>query len=253
MTASENDQNRTMLALLRNPRWAAATVVVAALGLVFVSLGRWQLERHGERQLENTVNSQRLAAPALSLDDMLGAAGSDLESLEYRRVEVSGVFAPEQEILVRSQVANERPGFHVVTPLITSSGTLLVNRGWVPLAVEVPPVTAVPPASGTVTVEGVIRRSQTRPSIGPVEPDGPLQVVARIDLERLSRQYEDLLPIWVQQIDPPPDDLPIRVPLPNTDDPGPHLPYAVQWFSFAAIAVGGYGLLVRRALRGGAR
>lgn len=239
--------------MLRNPRWVAATIVVVALSLVFVSLGRWQLERHSERRLENTVNSQRLAAPPVSLSDMLVAAGSDLESLEYRRVEVSGVFVPEQEILVRSQVANERPGFHVVTPLITSSGTLLVNRGWVPLAVEAPPVIAVPPDSEPGILEGVVRTSQTRPSIGPVEPDGQLQIVARIDLERLARQYEDLLPIWVQQTDPPPGDLPIRVPLPDTDDPGPHLPYAVQWFSFAAIAVVGYGLLVRRSLRGGTR
>lgn len=242
-----------MLALLRTPRWATATAVVVALSLVFVALGRWQLQRHGERQIENTVNSQRMAAEAVPLEDMLAAAGDDLESLEYRRVTVSGVFDPEAEVLVRSQVANERPGFHVVTPLVTSFGTVLVNRGWVPLAVESPPVTAVPPESGEITVEGVVRRSQVRPSIGPVEPAGELQVVARIDLDRLSEQYGDLRPIWVQQTDPPSGDLPIRVPLPDTDDPGPHLPYAVQWFSFAAIAIGGFALLVRRAVRGGAR
>lgn len=240
-----------MLALLRTPRWATATVVVVALSLVFVALGRWQLNRHGERQLENTVNSQRMAADPVSLEDMLLAAGGDLASLEYRRVTVSGHFAPDQEILVRSQVANERPGFHVVTPLATESGTLLVNRGWVPLAVEAPPVSAVPPETGEVTVEGVARISQVRPSIGPVEPVGDLQVVARIDLDRLATQYDDLVPIWIQQTDPAEGQLPIRVPLPDTDDPGPHLPYAVQWFSFAVIAVGGYGLLVRRAVRGG--
>lgn len=242
-----------MLALLRTPRWAAATTVFVAISLVFVSLGRWQLQRHGERQLENTVNSERLAAEAVPLDEMLAAAGDDLASLEYRRVEVSGVFSPDTEILVRSQVANERPGFHVVTPLVTPFGTLLVNRGWVPLAVESPPVTEVPPGSGEVTVEGVVRLSQQRPSIGPVEPEGELDIVARIDIERLAPQFSDLLPVWAQQTDPSVGELPIRVPLPDTDDPGPHLPYAVQWFSFAAIAIGGYGLLVRRALRGGTR
>lgn len=249
MTASSTDHNRAMLALLRTPRWAAATTVVVVLSLVFLSLGRWQLQRHGERRLENTVNSQRLAADAVPLDDMLAAAGDDLESLEYRRVTVSGVFAPDREVLVRSQVANERPGFHVVTPLITSFGTLLVNRGWVPLAAESPPVTEVPPESGQVTVEGVVRMSQSRPSIGPVEPEGQLEILARIDIERLAQQYDELLPVWVQQTDPSLAELPIRVPPPDTDDPGPHLPYAVQWFSFAAIALGGYGLLVRRALR----
>ncbi|MFP5332559.1 MAG: SURF1 family protein [Acidimicrobiia bacterium] len=239
-----------MLALFRTPRWAIATLVVVVLCAVFASLGRWQLQRHQERAVENTVNAQRLSAPPVSLGDMLEAAGGDVTSLEYRRVVVTGRFDPANEILVRSQVANERPGFHVVTPLVTQDSVVLVNRGWVPLAVERPPVTGAPPPSGAVTVEGVVRLGQTRPSIGPIEPEGRLDVVARIDLERLGQQFTDLAPVWVQQTDPPAGDLPIRLPLPDTDDPGPHLPYAVQWFSFAVIAAGGYGLLVRRALPG---
>lgn len=239
-----------MLALLRTPRWAIATLVVVALCAVFVALGRWQLQRHQERSVENTVNAQRLSAPPVSLGDMLEAAGGDVTSLEYRRVVVTGRFDPANEILVRSQVANERPGFHVVTPLAAQDRVVLVNRGWVPLAVEGPPVTGAPPPPGVVTVEGVVRLSQIRPSIGPVEPEGRLDVVARIDLERLGQQFTDLAPVWVQQTDPPAGNLPIRLPMPDTDDPGPHLPYAVQWFSFALIAAGGYGLLVRRALPG---
>ncbi|HSJ26662.1 MAG TPA: SURF1 family protein [Acidimicrobiia bacterium] len=237
--------------LLKTPRWAIATVVVFAICVVCVALGQWQLGRHEERKVQNVVMTNRLAEDPLPLATLVDAAGADVDSLEYRPVTAVGEFRPDDEILVRSQTANQRPGFHVVTPLATEGGVVLVNRGWVPLAVETPPVAAAPPPSGTVTVTGLARLSQTRPSIGPVEPDGRLAIVARIDLERLSGQFEGLTPVWIQQIDEPEGPLPIRVPIPPVDDPGPHLPYAIQWFSFAAIGAIGYGLLVRRALRTG--
>jgi cytochrome oxidase assembly protein ShyY1 len=227
-----------------------ATAVVVAVCAVFVSLGQWQLRRHDERSLENAVNANRIASPPTELDVLLAGAGDDVVSLEYRPVRATGVFEAEGEIFVRSQVADERPGFHVVTPLRTNAGVVLVNRGWVPLAAEQPPVEEVPPPGGTVTVNGLTRLSQVRPSIGPEEPEGVLSIVSRIDLERLDQQFDDLLPVWIQQSDDVVDPLPVRVPAPATDDPGPHLPYAFQWYSFAVITAVGYGLLVRRALGG---
>lgn len=239
-----------MLSLLRTPRWAIATVVVVAVCFVFASLGQWQLRRHGERQIANAVTAARLASDPSDLGSLLDAAGADVTSLEFRPATVSGEFRPEDEIFVRSQVADERPGFHVITPLVTEHGTVLVNRGWVPLAAEAPPVGEVPPPEGTVTVTGVVRESQQRPSVGPTEPEGRLSIVARIDLDRLSDQYDELVPVWIQQTDSVDGPLPVRVPLPDARDPGPHLPYAVQWYSFAAITAGGYILLIRRAAGG---
>ncbi len=239
-------------ALLRTPRWMIATVVVTLVCGVFVSLGNWQLRRHHERAAENTVIAARMVNEPLDLAVLIRAAGEDVDSLAFHPVRVTGEFEPDHEILVRSQVAGDRAGFHVVTPLVTAeAGTVLVNRGWVPLAVERPPVEGAPPPSGPVTVEGVARVTQTRPVVGPTEPEGRLTVVARIDLERLSQQFDDLAPVWVQQTDPAGTPVPVRLPLPATDDPGPHLPYAVQWYSFAVIGVVGYALLIRRALRTG--
>lgn len=238
-----------MWKLLRTPRWGLATLVVVAICGLFVSLGQWQLRRHAERALENTIVANRLAGEPAELSTLLAAAGSDADSLDHRPVSVTGTFDPDREILVRSQVSNERPGFHVVTPLLSDVGTVLVNRGWVPLAVESPPVAAVPPPEGAATIEGLVRTSQSRPPIGPTEPEGVLTIVSRIDLDRLDRQFDDLAPVWVQQLRPAADTLPVPLDVPDTDDPGPHLPYAIQWFSFAVIGAVGYGLLVRKALR----
>jgi surfeit locus 1 family protein len=40
--------------------------------------------------------------------------------------------------------------------------------------------------------------------------------------------------------------LPVRQPAPALD-PGPHLGYAIQWFSFAAIAITGWLVLVMKS------
>lgn len=239
-----------MLSLLRTPRWAAAAVVTLVVCSAFVLLGNWQLRRHAERALENQVTASRLEAAPIELDVMLAASGGDLESLDFRRVTVTGTFAPAEEVLLRGQVANERSGFHIVTPFVTDAGTVLVDRGWVPLAADPPPVEEVPPPTGVVTIEGVARTSQARAALGPTEPAGRLRTVARIDLERLSTQFDDLLGVWVQETDDPDADLPVRAPLPIVDDPGPHLAYAAQWYIFALIGAVGFTILLRRNVGG---
>jgi cytochrome oxidase assembly protein ShyY1 len=62
----------------------------------------------------------------------------------------------------------------------------------------------------------------------------------------------DLLgvPVYEQYVelidqDPPAGDVPRPLPAPEVSD-GPHLAYAVQWFAFGVIAVGGWVALLRR-------
>ena len=45
------------------------------------------------------------------------------------------------------------------------------------------------------------------------------------------------------------DSTPARLPLPPLDE-GPHLSYAFQWFSFAAIALGGLGIVLLNRRKG---
>ena len=105
---------------------------------------------------------------------------------------------------------------------------------------------------------GLVFPSQRRGGIGPTDPaEGRLEVLARADVGRLAAQVDyALLPAYVQLVgsDPPePDaagDRPVLVALgPPAPSEGPHLAYAVQWFTFTAIASGGYLLLLRRVAR----
>jgi surfeit locus 1 family protein len=237
---------------LLTPRWLVAHVVVVVLAVLFVSLGFWQLRRLDERRLDNTVGESRFAAEADDLGVLLDSAGEDRESLEFRRATATGVFQAADEVLIRSQVHQGVAGFHIVTPLLGEGGTaVLVNRGWVPLDVDEVPATAVPPPDGNVTVTGWVRQSQTRGALGPSDPEeGRLETLSRVDIARIQQQVDyELEPMYLSLLDDLEGDLPIAAPAPSFDDEGPHLAYAIQWFSFAVIGLIGYFFLIRRAAR----
>lgn len=238
---------------LLTPKWLVAHVLVTGLGVTFLLLGFWQMNRWQERRTENTVHAGRLAADPMPLADLLAGVGDDVESLEYRRALVVGTFAPEDEVLLRSQVRNTQAGFDVITPLITKDGTaVLVDRGWVPLEFDSVPVIAAPVPPGETEVVGIVRL--TEPRVGSGHDDfarGEAVTISRVDLDTLAAQVgTDLAPVWLQVVGTAaPTVLPVPSATPDFADEGPHRDYAIQWFSFALIAAIGYGLLLRRAVR----
>jgi surfeit locus 1 family protein len=234
----------------------AAHVVVVALAILFINLGFWQLRRLEERRLENAVGESRFEEAPQELGALLEAAGDDEESLEFRRATFTGEFQPADEVLIRSQVHQGVAGFHVITPLMGEEGVaVLVNRGWVPLDADEVPVGAAPPPEGTVIVTGWIRPGQTRGSLGPADPaGGRLVAVNRVDIERIQQQMPyELEPVYLSALGEPGGELPVPAPEPTFDDEGPHLGYAIQWFSFALIGVVGYVFLLRRSSRSSGR
>lgn len=239
-----------MLHAIRQPRWMVATVVVVVLAAVFVRLGFWQLSRLEERRLSNTVGQERLDSDPVDLRLALEEAGDDLESLEYRRVFVAGEYDTSEEVLIRSQVELGQAGFHVITPLVTDDGSaVLVNRGWVPLTMDTPPVDSSP-ETGSQEVEGWVHLTETRPPLGAEEPPGAQDVFNRVDIDRMSEQMSyDLTQVYIAAIGEGSGELPVPVDPPDFSDEGPHLAYAIQWFAFAAVGLIGFYFLLRR--RGG--
>ena len=234
---------------LLTPKWVIAHLVVLLAVVLFVRLGIWQLERLEDRRTENAVGEERFSGEAVVLSDLLEAADGDLESLEYRRGLATGVFDPEDEVLIRSQVHLGTAGFHVLTPLVGEGGdAVLVNRGWIPLVLDEVPVAEAPPPEGVVTVEGWVHRSQEKPPFGPTDPeDGRLTAMSRVDIDRIQDQTTTTLaPVYLVALDDPDGELPVPVKPPVFDDEGPHLAYAIQWFAFALIAFIGYGFLLRK-------
>ncbi len=236
-----------MLRALRQPKWIVATTVVIALAAIFIRLGVWQLDRLEERRSENMVGQERFDREPEALSRLLAEVEGDLDSLRYRRVAATGRFDPDSEILIRSQVELGQAGFHVITPLVDEEGqAVLVNRGWVPLTMDSTPVAAAPPP-GEQVVLGWVETSATRPALGPEAQPGEGVVFNRVDIARIAQRVPyDLAQVYLVQMGERGNDLPILVTPPDFGDEGPHLPYAAQWFGFAAVALVGWFFLVRR-------
>jgi surfeit locus 1 family protein len=247
---------------LLSPRWVAGHLLALTLVMLFVNFGFWQLRRHDERQAYNALVGARLVAEPQPYGELrerfsLEAPAADEASIAYRRAEATGRFDVEREVLLRSRALDGQPGYHVLTPLrLEDGGALLVDRGWVPFELDTPPIAEAAPPAGTVTVSGILLPRQTQPSgLGAKDPPtGELDAVFWVDTERLSQDLPYRLePVYLElTAQTPAQATPLPRPLPPPElGGGPHLSYALQWFSFALIGIVGYGFLLRSVLREG--
>lgn len=232
-----------------------AAVFSLAMAALFARLGVWQIHRLGERRALNAELVSRLKfAPASP-----AALPSDTALASYRRVKLSGRYDFEHQIILTGRSRQGAPGVYLVTPLIPDSGgpAVLVNRGWVysPDAATISVRTWNEPEHATV--EGYARPIPVRDGPDPRNSSNPMAWQA-LDSARVA----EALPYPVGRmyvVDLLPGDrtlgAPTRLSLPSLDE-GPHKNYAIQWFTFAAIALYGVAYLIwlergkRRAARG---
>ena len=214
-----------------------------AATLVFLWLGFWQIARLHERQARNAVVASQIRDAPISFDSL----PPDSAGAPYRASVVEGRFDYAHELVLASRSHNGSPGVELLTPLVRAGRdtVVLVNRGWV-----------YSPDGGTVDrarwreadsvrVGGYIEmyardagatRSATDPRIvrrvsrqevtsklsGPVAPYYLIMTGGQLSLAQ-----------------------PVRRELPSLDE-GSHRSYAIQWFFFAAIALGGATAVVLR-------
>lgn len=215
----------------------AVALVTAA---ICMQLGRWQLERLDQRRARNAAIAARRAAPPLELGGRLPA-----DSVWQRRVRAHGVLDYAHERVWPGRTMHGVPGVALLTPLRLADGSaVFVDRGWVPSADGRHVDLARTRERDTVTVAALGVRAPRGP--GDADP------VALAD----SLPYA-LAPFTLQWL---PDGatfsvspLPVRRWAAPALDDGPHLAYALQWFAFAVIAIGGALALLRTAQRGGTR
>lgn len=242
---------------LLTPRWVALLAFALLVAGVCVRLGFWQLDRLDQRRALNDQVRSGLASEPAPLAE-LEREGVSPEALAWRRAEVTGAYDVEHELLLYGRALDGRPGHHVLTPLVAEDGaTVLVDRGWVPIELDTPPVEDAAPPAGEVTVTGFLLPVGEDDAVVIDRDAGGRPLTVRHDVP--SALEDELgfplwpLPLQLQEQSPPqPGPLPAVVGPPELDE-GPHLSYAVQWFTFATIAVVGFVVLVRREVRDHAR
>ena len=198
-------------------------VLAILVATVCVLLGRWQLNRLAQRRARNSVLAARLALPPLPVRRDVTA-----DSARQRRVVTHGVYDFSAERTWPGRSFQGTPGVALITPLRLADGSVvLVDRGWVPSPDAFHVDHALYREPDTATVTGI--------ALIPPRGRGDVDVAGFLPFV-----------IQLETPEPPPDrGLPRRWPLPAFDD-GPHLSYAIQWFSFALIALVGTAVLIRK-------
>ena len=233
-----------MYRFLLTPRWIVGHVLLLLTVVGCVNLGLWQLRRLDERRDYNARVQQALSAQPVPLDDVVADAGGDVEALDYRRVVVDGRYRSSDQLLTAPRSRNGRPGQQVLTVLERDGAApVLIDRGWIPFDRTTRQAPAAP--TGGVRVKGIARAAEPG-GIGTGE-----QVARIVPAQIAERLGQPLLGLYVQlQTQQPPaeDAAPLPAVAPQLTE-GNHQSYALQWFSFALIALIGYPVLAWRTAR----
>jgi surfeit locus 1 family protein len=228
-----------------NRRIVAFVALAIVLALVFVRLGFWQVDRLRQRRARNAEVAARLAEPIVPIDSVR-------DTSSFRRATVRGAPDYANEIVLTGRSRQGSPGVYIITPVrrTGSDSAILVTRGWV-YSPDAATVDLVRWHERQNAFTGYVLSLPFTASSARQPPGGGRRVrtLTQENVRRLI-PYPVATRYLVSQ-DSAADSTPARVALPALDD-GPHLSYAIQWFAFAAIAIVGAAIVVRRARLAGA-
>jgi cytochrome oxidase assembly protein ShyY1 len=251
-----------VLKLLREPRYAALTVLMVIVAIVCVGAGTWQVARFDQKVHENDALRGNAHATVATIGAVLPLVGTGpaptRAAVEFRPVRVTGTYDVAHQSLIRSRTLGDQAGFYVLTPLRTARGELLVVRGFITQprsgAIPTPPA---PPAS-PVTIRAHTQPPETRRDEaarldhGQVESINPGEQAHRL----AAPVYNGYVQLDAHQAGagglhavPPPD---LGNPAGGAVEPQ-HFAYVIQWYLFAALALAAPFVMARAETRQGRR
>ncbi|MDJ0926329.1 MAG: SURF1 family protein [Gammaproteobacteria bacterium] len=217
----------------RPPLWASLGLVAACS--LFIAAGIWQLGRADEKRALLASFADGAA------DDMLDGPVPDsrMSALRYRRIRLQGRFDSTRQVLLDNVVVDGQAGYHVLTPLRTETGSVLVNRGWVAADPDRSVLPDIKVSEAPRQITGQLDRLPV-PGIRLEPPAADARAAwPRRALFPTAGQLTAQIgyPVMDYQVLLAPDaaDGFRRDWQPTTMTPDTHLGYAVQWFAFAIV------------------
>lgn len=236
MTEETTKRNWTSIVFTR--RWFAYFLGVLVFATACVGLALWQFDRRDQARAEIDRVLENYDASPVPLQEILPELDYYSENIKWKPVLVTGTYLVDEQLLVRSRPYEGRAGVEVLTPLLTSSGSVfIVNRGWIPLNVDPNQAYNIPtPPSGEVTViarlkpgePGIAGREMSEGQVATIE----LPLIASV-LERPT--YTGAYGLLAEESPPASQEPPLLAPPPSLDE-GAHLSYAFQWIAFGILA-----------------
>lgn len=237
----------TLWRVARTPRMVGLLVLLLAVAAVCGRLGTWQLERAEVRgaAAQAAKLAEVEAQEPVPIADVLLPQTTFEGALVGRRVEVTGEYEADGQLLVPGRALGDRTGSLVLTPLRVASddpavdgAVLPVVRGWV--ATDDPAAPGLDVPTGTVMVTGYLQASEDSGAEHGAQAAGTTDSISSAELLGVWGG-----PIWtgyaVLTSSQPAQDVTIELlPPPTRSGTGlniQNLGYAAQWFVFGGFAV----------------
>jgi surfeit locus 1 family protein len=204
----------------------------AAFIALTIALGGWQTRRAEEKLEAGRRVDEAARGPVLSVP----ASRVDVASFERRRVVARGTFIARDTFFLDNKIMHGVAGYQILTPLRPERGGVhvLVNRGWIGAGDRSRlPIVFTPEGPQAIEGEAVVPSSRFL-ELAPEQGTGPLRqnlVLAREE-KRLGLVMQ---PFVIQQTSDARDGLVREWERPDTGVDR-HRSYALQWYSFAALA-----------------
>ena len=225
----------------REPQAVFKTLIALLLIAGCLWASQWQYQRGIDRHQRNSAIEAAVLQPIISLDEIAESA----IAFEWRTIETTGEFDPENQILLKNRYFEGVYGYEVLTRFQLVDGrNLWVDRGWVKAgkdAQTAPVITPIP--KGEVAIKARLRLDRSLPQGAffalPATGAGMISKLNAQSGLKSEGFYLDLIGGADPLLEP-------KVPaqIPELSD-GPHLAYALQWIFFAGLI--GYGrILIRR-------
>lgn len=213
---------------------AAQSLILLSLAALFAWLGQWQLERQQQKEqlLELYEN-----APQLEY------AQVDRLNLPFARVQLTGRYDRNWQLLLDNKVFNGRAGVHALTLFHPKFGKpVLVNRGWLPMGPDRRILPHVPTPADHTQISGIlVNPSEDGVRIGePEKLDGLAMpaLVTYLSMREVSSALEGNVSQQLLQLDAKDTSgFQDRDWKPTVMMPVQHGAYALQWFSLSLAIV----------------
>ena len=239
----------------RAGRWAIYIALAVVFAIACAFLSNWQFSRNEERAAQLELVERNYDAAPVSLAEVIPSGGKLDPQDQWRQVALTGEYLADDQLLVRNRPHGGTSAFEVLVPFRLDDGrVLLVNRGWVAPGADQPEPDAVPaPPEGETTVIVRLRPGEPMPASGRSAPDGQvptinLELVAdAVSSDAAAGLEPSAYGVMVSE-DPAPAARPSGLESPS-EDPGPHLSYAIQWILFAIMGFVFIGYVIRTERR----
>lgn len=245
----------SMQNLPRAGRWAIYVALAVVFAIACAFLSNWQFSRNEERAAQLALVERNYDAEPVPLAEVIPADGELEPQDEWRPVRLTGEYVIDEQLLARNRPHGGTAAFEVLVPFRLDDGrVLLIDRGWVPPGPDQPEPDAVPaPPDGEVTVVARVRPGEPLPASGRSAPDGQVPTInLALVAETVAPDVGETLELSAYGVlvseDPAPASAPHALESPS-EDPGPHLSYAIQWILFAVMGFVFIGYVIRTERR----